>query len=254
MGVTAIIGYLFRFGTGNKLLEQPLPHKIVIVVCMLIFLYNIGMTIKKSGRFTTTEGVLVLGWPAPPSFPSGAAALRELHRLHLLPLVDDSPVGRRRVDDDHGLVSWPICWSVVGRRSRSDGEMAVRDRRPGVRRRHSRHCTSLLLGRCAHVLAADRRSIQRTGAGSLVGMAVYAYAAMRRSGSCPSEFAGVALGGRQRHLHVVRRRPAGPCPYLARRQQMDSWHADYGHARPLGLLRRLCDDRSGDDLLCDACV
>ena len=54
MGVTAVIGYLFRYGTGNKLLE-------VIVVCMLIFLYNIGMTIKKSGRFTTTEGVLVLG-------------------------------------------------------------------------------------------------------------------------------------------------------------------------------------------------
>ncbi len=61
MGVSAIIGYLFRFGTGNKLLEQPLPHKIVIVVCMLIFLYNIAMTIRKSGRFTTTEGVLVLG-------------------------------------------------------------------------------------------------------------------------------------------------------------------------------------------------
>lgn len=61
MGVTAIIGYLFRFGTGNKLLEQPLPHKIVIVICMLIFLYNIGMTIKKSGRFTTTEGVLMVG-------------------------------------------------------------------------------------------------------------------------------------------------------------------------------------------------
>ncbi|WP_222910718.1 cbb3-type cytochrome c oxidase subunit I [Pseudomonas sp. DNDY-54] len=61
MGVTAIIGYLFGYGTGNKLLEQPLPHKIVIVICMLIFLYNIGMTIKKSGRFTTTEGVLLLG-------------------------------------------------------------------------------------------------------------------------------------------------------------------------------------------------
>lgn len=61
MGVAAVIGYLFRYGTGNKLLEQPLPHKIVIVICMLIFLYNIGMTIKKSGRFTTTEGVLVLG-------------------------------------------------------------------------------------------------------------------------------------------------------------------------------------------------
>lgn len=61
MGVTAVIGYLFRFGTGNKLLEQPLPHKIVIVIVMLMFLYNIGMTIKKSGRFTTTEGVLLLG-------------------------------------------------------------------------------------------------------------------------------------------------------------------------------------------------
>jgi nitric oxide reductase subunit B len=61
MGVTAIIGYLFRWGTGNKLLEQPLPHKIVIVIVMLMFLYNIGMTIRKSGRFTTTEGVLVAG-------------------------------------------------------------------------------------------------------------------------------------------------------------------------------------------------
>jgi len=61
MGVTAIIGYLFRYGTGNKLLEQPLPHKIAIVIVMLMFLYNIGMTIKKSGRFTTTEGVLLLG-------------------------------------------------------------------------------------------------------------------------------------------------------------------------------------------------
>ena len=61
MGVTAIIGYLFRYGTGNKLLEQPLPHKIVIVIVMLLFLYNVGMTIRKSGRFTTTEGVLLLG-------------------------------------------------------------------------------------------------------------------------------------------------------------------------------------------------
>jgi len=61
MGVTACIGYLFRWGTGNKLLEQPLPHKLVIVLVMLMFLYNVGMTIRKSGRFTTTEGVLLLG-------------------------------------------------------------------------------------------------------------------------------------------------------------------------------------------------
>jgi nitric oxide reductase subunit B len=61
MGVTAVIGYLFRYGTGNKLLEQPLPHKIVIVIVMLMFLYNVVLTIRKSGRFTTTEGVLLLG-------------------------------------------------------------------------------------------------------------------------------------------------------------------------------------------------
>lgn len=61
MGVTAIIGYFFRYGTGNKFLEQPLPHKIVIVIVMLMFLYNVIMTIRRSGRFTTTEGVLLLG-------------------------------------------------------------------------------------------------------------------------------------------------------------------------------------------------
>ena len=61
MGVLTVFGYLFRYGTGNKLLEQPLPSKIVIVIVMLMFLYNVGMTIKKSGRLTTTEGVLIGG-------------------------------------------------------------------------------------------------------------------------------------------------------------------------------------------------
>jgi nitric oxide reductase subunit B len=61
MGVTAVVGYLFRYGTGNKLLEQPLPHKLVIVVVMLMFLWNVGMTIRRAGRFTTPEGVLLGG-------------------------------------------------------------------------------------------------------------------------------------------------------------------------------------------------
>ena len=60
-GVTAVIGYLFRWTEGNKLLEQPMPVKIAIVVVMLMFLYNIGMTIWKAKRLTTTEGVLVAG-------------------------------------------------------------------------------------------------------------------------------------------------------------------------------------------------
>ena len=61
MGVTAVVGYVFGWTAGNKLLEQPLPLKIVIVVVMLMFLYNIFMTIRAGGRLTTTEGVLVAG-------------------------------------------------------------------------------------------------------------------------------------------------------------------------------------------------
>jgi nitric oxide reductase subunit B len=61
MGVTAVVGYVFRWTAGNKLLEQPFPLKIVIVIVMLLFLYNIGMTIRAGGRLTTTEGVLVGG-------------------------------------------------------------------------------------------------------------------------------------------------------------------------------------------------
>jgi nitric oxide reductase subunit B len=60
-GVVIVVGYLFGITAGNKLLEQPWPLKLVIVVVMLMFLYNIGMTIKKAGRWTTTEGVLIAG-------------------------------------------------------------------------------------------------------------------------------------------------------------------------------------------------
>jgi nitric oxide reductase subunit B len=61
MGVTAVVGYVFRWTAGNKLLEQPFPRKSVIVIVMQMFLSNIGMTIKDGGRLTTTEGVLVAG-------------------------------------------------------------------------------------------------------------------------------------------------------------------------------------------------
>lgn len=60
-GLVATVGYMFGWTEGNKLLEQPLPVKLTIVVVMLMFLYNILMTIRKAGRWTTTEGVLVAG-------------------------------------------------------------------------------------------------------------------------------------------------------------------------------------------------
>src|SRR6188768_1144938 len=56
MGLTTVIGYLFGWTEGNKLLEQPVPMKVIIVVVMLMFLWNLFMTMKKAGRWTTTEG------------------------------------------------------------------------------------------------------------------------------------------------------------------------------------------------------
>jgi nitric oxide reductase subunit B len=61
LGVVIVVGYMFGWTAGNKLLEQPWPTKLGIVVVMLMFLYNILMTIRKAGRWTTTEAVLVAG-------------------------------------------------------------------------------------------------------------------------------------------------------------------------------------------------
>jgi nitric oxide reductase subunit B len=60
-GLVTIVGYAFGWTAGNKLLEQPFPMKVAIVVVMLIFLFNLGMTIRRAGRWTTTEGVLLGG-------------------------------------------------------------------------------------------------------------------------------------------------------------------------------------------------
>jgi nitric oxide reductase subunit B len=60
-GLTAVVRYLIHWTAGNKLLEQPLPEKLAIVVVMLMFLYNLGMTIWNTKRLTTTESVLMAG-------------------------------------------------------------------------------------------------------------------------------------------------------------------------------------------------
>jgi len=61
MGLTAVIGYALGWTEGNKLLEQPFPLKLVIVAVMLMFLTNLILTIRRAGRWTTTEAVLVAG-------------------------------------------------------------------------------------------------------------------------------------------------------------------------------------------------
>jgi hypothetical protein len=61
IGVAAIGGYLFHITAGRKFLEMPQPLKYGVVVVMLMFLANLLLTIKRAGRWTTTEGILLGG-------------------------------------------------------------------------------------------------------------------------------------------------------------------------------------------------
>ncbi len=59
--LVAVGGYLFRYAPGGReFLEQPLWIKLAIVVCALIFLYNVSITVLK-GRKTAITSVLLLG-------------------------------------------------------------------------------------------------------------------------------------------------------------------------------------------------
>jgi len=60
----AVIGYTLGIHEGREFLEQPTPIKIAITVAVLIFLFNVSMTVIK-GRKTAVSSVLLLGlWGA----------------------------------------------------------------------------------------------------------------------------------------------------------------------------------------------
>ena len=61
VGVTAIIGFHFNWWEGRKFLEIPRPLDFLVVVDVLMFIANIGMTMWKSKRLTTTSSVLFFG-------------------------------------------------------------------------------------------------------------------------------------------------------------------------------------------------
>jgi nitric oxide reductase subunit B len=61
LGVAAVVGYLFGWTAGNKLLEQPLPIKLGIVVVMLMFAWNVIMTLRKGTRITGIALMMTLG-------------------------------------------------------------------------------------------------------------------------------------------------------------------------------------------------
>ena len=61
VAVTAVIGFHFNWWEGRKFLEIPRPLDYLVVINVLTFLLNIGMTVFKGKRYTTTALTLVAG-------------------------------------------------------------------------------------------------------------------------------------------------------------------------------------------------
>lgn len=61
VGVLALVGYHLNIWEGRKFLEIPRPLDYLVVVDVLAFLLNIGMTVLKGKRHTTTALVLYMG-------------------------------------------------------------------------------------------------------------------------------------------------------------------------------------------------
>ncbi len=61
VGVVALIGFHLNWWEGRKFLEIPRPLDYLVVVDVLLFIGNIGLTAWKGRRFTTTGITLLLG-------------------------------------------------------------------------------------------------------------------------------------------------------------------------------------------------
>lgn len=61
VGVISIVGFHFNWWEGRKFLEIPRPLDYLVVVDVLLFIANIGLTIWKSERKTTTAMVMFFG-------------------------------------------------------------------------------------------------------------------------------------------------------------------------------------------------
>ncbi|HMZ59702.1 MAG TPA: cbb3-type cytochrome c oxidase subunit I, partial [Leptospiraceae bacterium] len=61
VGVIALIGFHINWWEGRKFLEIPRPLDFLVVINVLMFLFNIGMTIFRAKRYTTSSIVLYLG-------------------------------------------------------------------------------------------------------------------------------------------------------------------------------------------------
>ncbi|MCG6167712.1 cbb3-type cytochrome c oxidase subunit I [Leptospira sp. FAT2] len=61
VGVVSIVGFHFNVWEGRKFLEIPRPLDYLVVINVLMFLFNIGMTVWKGSKNSTTGLVLYFG-------------------------------------------------------------------------------------------------------------------------------------------------------------------------------------------------
>ena len=61
VGVIALAGFHVNWWEGRKFLEIPRPLDYLVVVDVLLFIFNIGMTLLRSPRRTTTSLILFFG-------------------------------------------------------------------------------------------------------------------------------------------------------------------------------------------------
>ena len=219
-GLTAVVGYLFHWTAGNKLLEQPLPVKLAIVVVMLMFLYNLGMTIWRAKRLTTTEGVLMAGLVMtallylPSLFEFRNYTVAIFYRWWTVHLW---------VEGVWEMIQGSLLAYLLIRLSGIDREVMEKWLYVIV----GLTFISGLLGTAHHyyfigvpqLLAADRRRLLRTRAARVpghVGLRVLGHPAIR---SVPSKHARASLDARERDLFRARRGPARPRAHLAGGQQ-----------------------------------
>jgi nitric oxide reductase subunit B len=60
-GVVALVGFLFGWTQGKPLLEIPTSLDVVVVIGVLLFLFNVGMTMIKAKRWTAIQATLLGG-------------------------------------------------------------------------------------------------------------------------------------------------------------------------------------------------
>ena len=224
--------------------------KLAIVVVMLMFLYNLGMTIWKAKRLTTTEGVLMAGLVMtallylPSLFEFRNYTIAIFYRWWTVHLW---------VEGVWEMIQGALLAYLLIRLSGVDREVMEKWLYVIV----GLTFISGLLGTAHHYYfvgvpstgcrsAAFFSALEPLVVPGDVGLRLLRHPPVRR---VASEHAGAPLDARQRDLLRARRRAARARAHLARGEQVDARHAHHADARPRRVLRRLRDDRARRDHL-----